>query len=59
MKSMQRLMMFLVWATVAIMGVPQAFAAGGTSEMPGIAVMGTAESPGIMGMIIDHLALFF
>ena len=47
----------MLFALVAILGTQSAFA--GVGEMPGVMAPGTAESPGIISVIFDYLALMF
>ena len=59
MKSIKRLMGIMLWALVVILGTTQAFANGGTGEMMGITYQGPSETPGLLAVLIDYLALIF
>lgn len=57
MKSIKRVMGITLWALVAILGTPQVFA--GTGEMMGKSAMGPTETPGLLAVFLDYLALMF
>jgi hypothetical protein len=57
MKSIKKLMGIMLWALVAILGTPQVFA--GTVDMMGKASLGPTETPGVMAVFLDYLALMF
>ncbi|HEX8649615.1 MAG TPA: hypothetical protein VF708_02160 [Pyrinomonadaceae bacterium] len=59
MKRIKKLIGIVLLALVVSLGTPQAFAADGTAESPGVTAPtnGTAESPGIVVIILDYLAL--
>ncbi len=57
MKSIKKLMGIMLWALVAILGTPQAFA--GTVDMLGKSALGPTETPGLMAVFLDYLALMF
>jgi len=57
MRRIKGLMGIMVWALVANLGTSQVFA--GTVDMMGKACLGPTETPGLMAVFIDYLALMF
>ena len=57
MKSIKRLMGVMSCALVTIMSTPSVFA--GTVDMLGRTALGPTETPGLLAVFLDYLALMF